>query len=89
MRAVSLQCADSRIPAFFEPTSVPKSVRLFDFPETVLSGAIRYASPNALELVAMSTRAAEEGLEKFILELGNGAFEQWNERVWEASVGSE
>lgn len=46
--------------AFFEPTSVPKSLKLFEHPDTVFAGSVRYASPNEYELEAMSIEAAKQ-----------------------------
>ncbi|ORE07589.1 Ribokinase-like protein [Rhizopus microsporus var. microsporus] len=40
--------------AFFEPTSVPKSLKLFNHHETLQVRSIRYISPNQFELDAMS-----------------------------------
>lgn len=37
----------------FEPTSVPKSLKLFEYVETVQSKSIKYISPNQFELEAM------------------------------------
>lgn len=45
------------IPVHFEPTSIPKSLKIFDDPATVLAGSIKSISPNHHELVAMSEAA--------------------------------
>ncbi|KAG2219736.1 hypothetical protein INT45_007775, partial [Circinella minor] len=46
------------IPVFFEPTSVPKSLKIFEQPSTAItSGAIKFVSPNQYELEAMSETA--------------------------------
>ncbi|KAI7851841.1 Ribokinase-like protein [Circinella umbellata] len=46
------------IPVFFEPTSVPKSLKIFEQPFTgITSGAIKFISPNQYELEAMSETA--------------------------------
>lgn len=37
----------------FEPTSVPKSLKLFEFAETTKAQAVKYTSPNQFELEAM------------------------------------
>jgi hypothetical protein len=41
----------------FEPTSIPKSLKIFHDPATVLAGSIKSISPNQHELVAMSEAA--------------------------------
>ncbi|KAL7747991.1 hypothetical protein RI367_006537 [Sorochytrium milnesiophthora] len=46
------------IPAFFEPTSVPKSVRVLHNLSNVTSGAVRYCSPNEYEVEAMAREVA-------------------------------
>jgi len=45
------------IPVHFEPTSVPKSLKVFHDPATVLAGCFKSISPNQHELVAMSNAA--------------------------------
>ncbi|KAF7728144.1 hypothetical protein EC973_006659 [Apophysomyces ossiformis] len=54
---IAKKCKMLNVPAFFEPTSVPKSLKLFDHPATVSSGAVRYISPNQFELEVMSETA--------------------------------
>lgn len=39
--------------ALFEPTSVPKSLKLFQHAETITAQAVKYTSPNQFELEAM------------------------------------
>ncbi|KAI8883667.1 Ribokinase-like protein [Backusella circina FSU 941] len=53
MKSITQKCSELSIPAFFEPTSVPKSLRLFDHAETLLSQSIKFTSPNQYELEAM------------------------------------
>ncbi|RUP43731.1 hypothetical protein BC936DRAFT_136804 [Jimgerdemannia flammicorona] len=60
MRTIALLCQELDIPAFFEPTSVPKSLKLFMYSEVILAGSVRYASPNEYELEAMSIEAAKQ-----------------------------
>ncbi|KAJ2960248.1 hypothetical protein NQZ79_g4377 [Umbelopsis isabellina] len=45
------------IPVHFEPTSIPKSLKIFHDPATVLAGSIKSISPNHHELIAMSEAA--------------------------------
>ncbi|CEG85039.1 hypothetical protein RMATCC62417_18772 [Rhizopus microsporus] len=54
MKEIAKTCHAFRIPAFFEPTSVPKSLKLFNHHETLQVRSIRYISPNQFELDAMS-----------------------------------
>lgn len=49
-----LLCLFEKKKAFFEPTSVPKSLKLFNHHETLQVRSIRYISPNQFELDAMS-----------------------------------
>ncbi|KAI8340028.1 Ribokinase-like protein [Chlamydoabsidia padenii] len=54
METITFVCQSFGVPVFFEPTSVPKSLKLFEgSAQALLSGAIRYASPNQYELNAM------------------------------------
>ncbi|KAI9307322.1 Ribokinase-like protein [Cunninghamella echinulata] len=53
MQTISVICKSFGIPAFFEPTSIPKSLRIFESKDTILSGSIKYTSPNQYELEAM------------------------------------
>ncbi|KAG9302302.1 hypothetical protein G9A89_008793 [Geosiphon pyriformis] len=60
-------CASLRIPAFFEPTSIPKSLKLFTegdslFTSLLASQTLRYISPNQYELSAMYKEAESRGL---------------------------
>ncbi|CAO3614001.1 unnamed protein product [Mucor fragilis] len=53
MRSVATTCQALAIPALFEPTSVPKSLKLFQHAETITAQAVKYTSPNQFELEAM------------------------------------
>ncbi|KAI9486582.1 MAG: Ribokinase-like protein [Benjaminiella poitrasii] len=53
MKTIAQTCQSLSIPALFEPTSVPKSLKLFEFTETTQAQSIQYASPNQFELEAM------------------------------------
>lgn len=53
MKSIATACHTLSIPALFEPTSVPKSLKLFEYAETVQAKSIQYASPNQFELEAM------------------------------------
>ncbi|KAI7907085.1 Ribokinase-like protein [Cokeromyces recurvatus] len=53
MKTIAETCKLLSIPAFFEPTSVPKSLKLFEFIETTQTQSIQYTSPNQYELEAM------------------------------------
>ncbi|KAI7869978.1 Ribokinase-like protein [Spinellus fusiger] len=53
LHAIVVECSKRKIPVFFEPTSVPKSVRLLENPETLACGAVQFISPNQYELEAM------------------------------------
>ncbi|CAO3591153.1 unnamed protein product [Absidia cylindrospora] len=58
METVAATCQSFGVPAFFEPTSIPKSLKIFDeSTQTVSLGAIRYTSPNQYELEMMVDRA--------------------------------
>jgi hypothetical protein len=55
----------------FEPTSVPKSIKIFDDPATLLAGSFNSISPNQHELAAMSNTARDvlpEGDENYIID---------------------
>lgn len=56
MTSVSTLCAEMNIPVLFEPTSVPKSLKIF-FGSTLATRAIRFTTPNQYELEAMSETA--------------------------------
>ncbi|ORE22282.1 Ribokinase-like protein [Rhizopus microsporus] len=56
MKEITKTCHAFRIPAFFEPTSVPKALKLFNHHETLQLRSIRYISPNQFELDAMSQK---------------------------------
>ncbi|CAO0802352.1 unnamed protein product [Mucor circinelloides] len=53
MKAIAIACQALAIPALFEPTSVPKSLKLFQHTETIMAQAVKYTSPNQFELEAM------------------------------------
>ncbi|CAO3623225.1 unnamed protein product [Cunninghamella echinulata] len=53
MQTITAICKSFGIPAFFEPTSIPKSLRIFESKDIILSGSIKYTSPNQYELEAM------------------------------------
>ncbi|KAI8391071.1 Ribokinase-like protein [Radiomyces spectabilis] len=57
MLSVANTCRSLGVSAFFEPTSVPKSLKLFEDPEIILSGSVRFTSPNQYELEAMTDMA--------------------------------
>ncbi|KAI9484635.1 Ribokinase-like protein [Zychaea mexicana] len=58
MARLAATSAQLGIPVFFEPTSVPKSLKIFEQNGSVLSsGAIKFVSPNHFELEAMSETA--------------------------------
>ncbi|KAG0168098.1 hypothetical protein DFQ30_005209 [Apophysomyces sp. BC1015] len=57
MLTIATTCKKLNVPAFFEPTSVPKSLRIFDHPETILSRSVHFISPNQFELEALSETA--------------------------------
>ncbi|KAI7874978.1 Ribokinase-like protein [Lichtheimia hyalospora FSU 10163] len=56
MESVSTLCAEMGIPVLFEPTSVPKSLKIFSG-STIATRAIRFTTPNQYELEAMSETA--------------------------------
>ncbi|ORY97199.1 Ribokinase-like protein [Syncephalastrum racemosum] len=60
MTDIASTAKEHGIPLFFEPTSIPKSRKVFDHAESVLSGVIRFVSPNDYELKAMSQAALEQ-----------------------------
>ncbi|OAC97857.1 hypothetical protein MUCCIDRAFT_168016 [Mucor lusitanicus CBS 277.49] len=53
MKSIAMTCQALAIPALFEPTSVPKSLKLFQHAETMMAQAVKYTSPNQFELEAM------------------------------------
>ncbi|KAK4520028.1 uncharacterized protein ATC70_008156 [Mucor velutinosus] len=53
MKSIAMACQALSIPALFEPTSVSKSLKLFQHAETTMAQAVKYASPNQFELEAM------------------------------------
>ncbi|KAG2213520.1 hypothetical protein INT47_009194 [Mucor saturninus] len=53
MRSITVTCKSLSIPALFEPTSVPKSLKLFQHAETIQAQSVQYTSPNQFELEAM------------------------------------
>ncbi|CAO3645341.1 unnamed protein product [Cunninghamella blakesleeana] len=53
METITSTCKSFGIPAFFEPTSIPKSLRIFESKEIILTKSINYTSPNQYELEAM------------------------------------
>ncbi|GAN06309.1 conserved hypothetical protein [Mucor ambiguus] len=53
MKSIAMTCQTLAIPALFEPTSVPKSLKLFQHTETIMAQAVKYTSPNQFELEAM------------------------------------
>ncbi|RKP05193.1 Ribokinase-like protein [Thamnocephalis sphaerospora] len=53
MRALAVECATAKIPAVFEPTSIPKSLKILQDPHILGSGGIRYITPNHYELEAL------------------------------------
>lgn len=53
MKAIATTCRSLQIPALFEPTSVPKSLKLFKHVNIVNAQSIQYTSPNQYELEAM------------------------------------
>ncbi|GAA5810386.1 hypothetical protein MFLAVUS_003807 [Mucor flavus] len=53
MESIATTCQLLSIPAFFEPTSVPKSLKLFQQASTIQAQSIQYTSPNQFELEAM------------------------------------
>ncbi|KAI8150303.1 Ribokinase-like protein [Fennellomyces sp. T-0311] len=56
MARITATGAQLGIPIFFEPTSVPKSLKIFE--QSIIStGAIQFVSPNQYELEAMSDTA--------------------------------
>ncbi|CDH57494.1 indigoidine synthase a-like protein [Lichtheimia corymbifera JMRC:FSU:9682] len=56
MGSISTLCAEMDIPVLFEPTSVPKSLKIFS-DSTLATRAIRFTTPNQYELEAMSETA--------------------------------
>ncbi|KAI8096817.1 Ribokinase-like protein [Halteromyces radiatus] len=72
MEMVTSTCVSFGVPAFFEPTSIPKSLKIFDSSKTLLSGAIQYTSPNQFELEGMvdqaKTRFQSSSTEKSMLQ---------------------
>ncbi|KAI9020092.1 Ribokinase-like protein [Phycomyces nitens] len=52
MRTIGLYCKQANVPLFFEPTSVPKALKVFEH-QIISSGAVHYVSPNQYELEAM------------------------------------
>ncbi|CAG8502919.1 18602_t:CDS:10 [Acaulospora morrowiae] len=65
IRSVLNFCSSKKIPAFFEPTSVPKSVKIFKdkklFSNLLTTQTLRYISPNRLELESMFNIAKING----------------------------
>ena len=55
MQAVGEICCEAGVPLWFEPTSIPKSLRLLEAPAALK--ATRWLSPNLGELVAMAEAA--------------------------------
>ncbi|KAG1149474.1 hypothetical protein G6F37_008457 [Rhizopus arrhizus] len=62
MKEIAQTCHSLSIPAFFEPTSVPKSLKLFKHFETTQSKSIKYISPNQFELEALCERIHSDPL---------------------------
>ncbi|KAI9264049.1 Ribokinase-like protein [Phascolomyces articulosus] len=56
MSKITAKSVQLGIPVFFEPTSVPKSLKIFER-DIITSGAIKFISPNQFELEAMSETA--------------------------------
>ncbi|KAI9591626.1 Indigoidine synthase A like protein-domain-containing protein [Syncephalis fuscata] len=54
IRAISDICALTGIPTLFEPTSIPKSLRILQDPAILESGGIHYITPNHYELDALT-----------------------------------
>ncbi|KAI9142661.1 Ribokinase-like protein [Paraphysoderma sedebokerense] len=59
IQSISASGRANSIPLFFEPTSVPKSKKIFQNDEIMLNETIQYASPNLEEVVVMGNCAAE------------------------------
>ncbi|OBZ88768.1 hypothetical protein A0J61_03189 [Choanephora cucurbitarum] len=53
IESIATTCASLSIPALFEPTSVPKSLKLFQRAKTMQARSIQYTTPNQFELEAM------------------------------------
>ncbi|KAI8988777.1 hypothetical protein BDB01DRAFT_568025 [Pilobolus umbonatus] len=53
MKDIATECETFSTPVLFEPTSIPKSLKIFDYPETVQQQRIQYVTPNQFELEAM------------------------------------
>ncbi|KAI8367734.1 Ribokinase-like protein [Blakeslea trispora] len=53
MESIATTCASLSIPALFEPTSVPKSLKLFQRSKTMQARSVQYTTPNQFELEAM------------------------------------
>ncbi|KAL0094196.1 Ribokinase-like protein [Phycomyces blakesleeanus] len=60
MRTIALYCKQSSTPVFFEPTSVPKSLKVFEHEDVLSSGVVNYVSPNQYELEAMVETARRQ-----------------------------
>ncbi|RHZ74182.1 hypothetical protein Glove_227g84 [Diversispora epigaea] len=73
-------CSKNKIPAIFEPTSVPKAKKLFQnkklFSELLETQTIRYITPNIYELDSMFNAAEEKGL--FNTDSDNNWFSKLN-----------
>jgi len=80
MKYIARVCQELNIPAFFEPTSVLKSLKLFEHPNTIFAGSVRYASPNEYELEAMSNEAGKQfSTGRDVNETYNRSSVNWNE----------
>ncbi|CAG8501816.1 6389_t:CDS:2 [Acaulospora colombiana] len=77
-------CSAKKIPAFFEPTSVPKSGKIFKdkklFSDLLTTQTLRYISPSRLELESM-----------FNVAKSNGLFDNndWVDKLIEFNIGSK
>ncbi|KAK9761409.1 hypothetical protein K7432_013716 [Basidiobolus ranarum] len=58
MTTIAEECQKFNIPALFEPTSVPKSLKLLINPRTLECRSVKYITPNNYELQAMSSKLA-------------------------------
>jgi len=57
MQAIGEICASAGVPLWYEPTSIPKSIRLLQAPAALR--ATKWLSPNLHELSAMAAEAAQ------------------------------
>ncbi|KAI8098074.1 Ribokinase-like protein [Gilbertella persicaria] len=53
MESIATTCASLSIPALFEPTSVPKSLKLFQRNKAMQARSVQYTTPNQFEIEAM------------------------------------